>query len=839
MPAQFFKLSKRLIKACPDDWIVTPNERLAREFTRAYDAHRFELGQSAWATPRVASINRFIAARAAQSPACSDPRQPLSADAELLLWQEVADTDSAAFCELAADAWRLLHAYRIGLDDEAFGGTANARTFRRWARRFRARLRADSLVTQAELADRLPGATERLHMVAFDVITPQVADFLRRTEAAGGVVRHHLPRAMRNGPRKRVQTDGRSAEIHAAAQWARRVLTRYPTAHIGIVFPYLTDAYFAIAHTFEVEFADAPGAVDISGGTPLGEQPIWRDAARLLRLATGEIGHRELERLRLSAWLDLGTPLKLPRDIPEMLQMQHLTTASEVLRELAGRARECPRRQSFAGWIETFRSLLAIVGWNGSNAASGQYQAFVQLSESLQRFSRISQLPGLSGADALQTLQRLLSNRLFAPERPPAPVQVLGYLETAGLVFTHLWVAGLQDTAWPAAPSPNPLLPIPLQRHHGVPRSDHAMEAGFAMNQTRLWQRASRYMVTSHAVDDGDEQHRCSSLVETIAPSPVGKLIPGYRQRRHPWLSEPVEARLDPVTEVRGSALQETLTHGGTSVLRDQAQCPFRAWAVHRLNLVETRDAQNFPDALERGTLIHEALCELYANGTRPFGEADMERAVTAALAGNLGQAPDLYRHNEQLRVRRLLRAWVDFEARRPDFSIVGLERKAGLVLPGLQLTLRIDRIDRDPETGLQVVIDYKTGNVSARPLQADRLTEPQLPMYALTDAGIRSTLYAQVGSNAMALKGLASEEIDLGKSRVQKLPRADWDALTARWKIQVEALAGEFRAGYAAVQPSSPSVCDHCHLPSFCRVYAGARAAAVNAEPGSRREAP
>ena len=819
--AQFFKLSRRLVKACPGDWILTPNERLAREFRQAYDAEQLTHGKRAWTTPRVASINHFIKAGAAQCLPFSDRPKLLSPEAELLLWQELGERESERLCALAADAWRLVHAYRVDLDDEAFAATINSRMFRRWARRFRERLRQAGLITQAELADLLPGNAQRLHLVAFDVVTPQVVDFLRRSERAGGVVRQHQPGAMRNGPQKRVESGNRASEIHAAAQWARRVLARYPTAHIGVVFPYLTDAYFAIVHAFGVEFADAPEAVNISGGTPLREQPIWRDAELILRLALAEISHREWQRVQHSRWLTLGTPLAMPAESPEMLHVTHLSRASGVLRRLASRSREFPHRQSFGLWVDAFRSLLALAGWSASNTASVQYQAYRQLTDCLERYSGFEQLPNLTGADALQTLERLLSSRLFAPQRPPAPVQVLGYLETTGLVFSHLWAAGLQDTAWPASPRPNPLLPVALQRLHGVPRTDHLMEGEFATEQMRRWRRACRYLVVSHAVDDSEERHRCSSLVESIPPITIERLVPRFRVRRHPWLSVPPRGTLQPVTQAWGSPVQGTVTRGGTSLLRDQAQCPFRAWAIHRLGLTEAREPHNYPDAIERGILVHDALFALYSEGAGGFTAAQIERAVAATLNKRLRPAPEIFRQHEGVRIRRLLQAWVDFDSKRPDFSIVGLERKERLALPGLELTLRIDRIDRDTKTNAHIVIDYKTGNVTAKGLLAERLTEPQLPMYALTDPTIRSTLYAQIGSDTVTFKGLASDEMTLGKARVQPLSKEEWEDLTARWRSQIEALARAFRAGHAALDPSSRSVCDNCHLPSFCRVYA------------------
>ena len=129
---------------------------------------------------------------------------------------------------------------------------------------------------------------------------------------------------------------------------------------------------------------------------------------------------------------------------------------------------------------------------------------------------------------------------------------------------------------------------------------------------------------------------------------------------------------------------------------------------------------------------------------------------------------------------------------------------------------MRIDRLDRDDATGAKIVIDYKTGALAVNRLVAERLTEPQLPMYALTDNAIQAVLFARVGDEDVRLDGWSGEGLRPGKS-----PDGGWELLRARWRTQVEALVGEFRNGEAEVQPSDPQVCRYCHLPSLCRVNA------------------
>ena len=841
MPIHFFHLSEALIHACPQDWVLTPNERLAREFRRAYDQLQLNQGKTAWARPQVASIASYVRSAYERSAPLGKRRVPLAAEAELLLWQELADEDCLPLCELAADAWRLLHGYRLGLDGEAFSRTLNARTFRNWAKRFRARLNEARLIAGAQLADAIPGERERLHLVAFDEIPPQLADLLQRTERAGGEVLRHAPAALPAQSQQRLEAASRAEEIHLAAQWARRTLAQDAAARIGIVFPYLADAYFAISHAFGAEFADAPGALDISGGIPLTETPIWRAAHLLLRLATEGIGSAELKTLKQSPYLHLagkprsassGTPsaskgenpdrrLNLPRDLPETARLADLSKASGPLRKLAGQAAKLPRRQSFAGWMEDFRALLALAGWGAAGAGSVQYQAQRQLAECLDRYAIFEPLPSLSAEEALQTLQTLLSGRLFAPERPPAPVQVLGYLETTGLAFSHLWIAGMADTAWPAAPSPNPLLPIPMQRSHGVPRVDHQAEAAFARERMAHWKQASPHLLFSHGLSEGEEGHQCSALTVHIPPIPAEQLMPGLRVRRHPWLAEPPQAELQPVTEHCGTPVGKASARGGSSLLRDQAQCPFRAWAVHRLKLQESRSPQIYPDALDRGILIHDALFKLYEDGGNFKDPERIEEAAAAAVDERLGRAPELYRRHERERLRRLLSLWAELDARRPDFQVVGLEQEVHLQLPGLELSLRIDRIDQDSASGHWILIDYKTGQVSPKRLLEDRLIDPQLPIYALADDRIRATLFAQIGADRPRLAGLCDPDIGIELPRSPPLPNGDWDAQVERWRKQLETLAEEYRTGCAAVAPANQYICGNCHLSSFCRVGA------------------
>ena len=790
MPIHFARLPPELADAALYEPLITPNERLAREAAAACNQRQIDRGCSAWPKPRTQSLRRYLRG-------CFDAAETgvevLSAEAELLLWRDEAQADSLHLAELAAEAWALALLWRIDMEAPAFAETANGRLFQRWAARFRAQLNANNWVTEAQLADLATAGQDSLHLLGFERIEPQITDFLRRVERAGGRIHHHAPAESTAASEVRVGLDSRADEISAAAQWARQMLAADEDARIGVVFPYLTDAYHAIDHAFGVEFADAREAFDISGGLPLAQQPVWRSADALLA--------------HLMEPAD-GTPG--PLSTSPFLELSDLPTGSDNPLEPGW----ADNQQPFGTWVATFHRILRQANW-GANAGSVQYQALQGVRERLDHYSQLAQRPQIDAAEALQTLRDLLGAQDFAPERRPAPIQVLGYLETTGLQFSHLWVAGLSDSSWPANPSPNPLIPMALQKRCGVPRIDHQSEGEFARQRMQHWRNACRSFIASWPQEDTDGPHGCSALIKPLREIPVSEAIAGHRRRHHPWLTSLPPIESEAAAPDRATPFEAEIRKG-TAVIRDQAQCPFRAWAIHRLGLTADDRPEPFADAMTRGIVVHDAFFALYQNHERPFSADDIDDAVEATLEQHLKNTPALFRAHENNRIAAILNAWIKHEAKRPEFTVVGLEQEAELRLPGAQFNLRIDRIDQDRGSGAKIVIDYKTGVLSVNRLVGDRLTEPQLPMYALTDADIQAVLFAKVGDEAVRLDGWSDDGLRPGKS-----PEGGWERLRERWQTQIESLIEEFRTGEAAVMPHDPQVCRYCHLPSLCRINA------------------
>ena len=149
---------------------------------------------------------------------------------------------------------------------------------------------------------------------------------------------------------------------------------------------------------------------------------------------------------------------------------------------------------------------------------SDEYQCVEAWRELLAGLSHLDLILGPVAFDtALETVGRLAAERLFQPETPPVPVQVMGVLESTALEFDHLFVLGLHAEVWPRPARPNPLLPIELQRRVSAPGSGPEWELGFAQRMTEGWRRAAPQIVFCWPAAEGDRM---------LAPSPLLSGLP-------------------------------------------------------------------------------------------------------------------------------------------------------------------------------------------------------------------------------------------------------------------------------------------------------------------------
>ncbi len=839
--------------------VVTPNRRLAQELGREFDELQASRGLAVWEAPDILPFAGFVERLYVEALYCDRvPELPmlLSAAQERELWEAAirASEHGAALLavpQAAADcrrAWELAHAWRIAGALSSFPGNEDARAFAAWARDYARRCDRAGGTDAARLPDIVAPLLEHaalrkpdvLVAYAFDVATPQEQGFLGACAARGIEVRSCGPQAAESAPKRMVFQSARH-ELEAAAQWARARLEE-GARRVGVVVPDLHGRRKEVARVFARVMDPAhnlPGRAaraapfNLSLGAPLAHYPLVHAALSILELALREVpfergsrlvrspfvGGAEIEmaararldvalRRRAPAFLTLGRLVALVEDCP--LLRARLEALFALAREAAGGER------SPHDWARRFSALLEAAGFPSRSLDSVEFQARAKLNEALAELASLERVaPRMSAARALARLEHLCRDTLFQPETPDAPVQVLGVLESAGLTFDALWVSGLSDEAWPLAARPNPFIPQALQKKAGIPEASADTALARGRRITEGWLRAAPEVVVSHPAREDDRELRVSPLVAGVAavapPAPSGPrcrdLI--FRARR-------VEA----VADGQAPPLARAQVRAGVRVLSDQAACPFRAFAHHRLAAAALEAPLPGPDARVRGNLLHALMKQLWdeLEGSERLAqdcEPAIERAAAAAVSEERLEEP--FAALERARLAKIAREWLEVERGRDPFSVVATEAPRMLRAGGLEFTGRIDRMDRLASGG-HALIDYKTGWTSRRDWLGERPEEPQLPLYAVNAAeDIAAIAFAKLKAGELRFSGYAREKgllpgVDLYR---------DWDGLVAGWRRELDALGAGFAAGNARVDPKRGlQTCRGCDLQPLCRVH-------------------
>jgi probable DNA repair protein len=642
-------------------------------------------------------------------------------------------------------------------------------------------------------------------------------------------------------------------ELDAAAQWARARLEA-GAKRIGVVVPELGQRRREVVRVFSRTMQPAhnlPGnerkalPFNISLGAPLADYPLVRAALSILELAAGEIPFDQASKLNRSPFIG-GAEMEMAKRALLDAALRKRAPARVTLGKLVGFIEGCPvlrqrlealfsvpKKDSVSphDWGRHFTALLDAAGFPERSLDSDEFQARAKFNQTLAEFAKLERVaPKMAFGQALARLRRLRADTLFQPETPDAPIQVLGVLESAGLEFDALWVSGLTDDAWPLHARPNPFIPPALQRKAGIPEASAEATLERGKRITEGWLGAAPEVVVSYPVREKDRDLIGSPLISGVS-SPLETPETGTTARYRDRIF--TARRIEAIEDERAPALSTTTPKGGTRILSDQAACPFRAFAKHRLNAETLEEPVEGLDARARGLLLHTLMKELWtelqgSTGLQGNVEPAIERAANAAVAEAALEEP--FAGLETKRLAKLAREWLEVERQREPFEVVAMEEKRKLTVSSLELNGRIDRMDK-LDAGGHALIDYKTGRPTPNDWLNERPDDPQLPLYALNSKEvIDAVAFAKLKTGEMRYMGFSRRKDLIPDVK----PAKDWDSLVAGWKKELDALGSGFASGDARVDPKKLlHTCRTCDLQPLCRVYER-----VNALEGAEQDA-
>jgi len=857
--------------------LIAPTNRLSRTLLNQYAASQIEQGKTVWETPNCLPWSAWCRRQWREIVFQKElSTLALNSYQQQWLWQQIIQASPVAKTLLqtiqtasqASQAYALCKAWCIPVFPDATYLNDDAYAFKSWVLEYEKRLKESDWIDDANLPDSLTeqinkqkDCDERIALLGFDDITPQQQKLIDALKSKGAEVVEITPDKRNKTVSVGAFADTR-AEINSAANWARQILIDEPTASIGIVTPGLKPQRQAFVYGFDevlnteqlLGHDEKHKPYTISLGRPLAHYPLIHTALTILSLGKRKIPLNGLSSLLRSAFIKGANHERIERanfdarlrEIGE--QTLSLTTVFSIethhcnehqqchefienLKAFDIHYLSCSKKQTMHAWAKTFSDLLKQFSWPGERTPnSDEYQTIAAWQDALTQFATLDNvLKPVNYTTALGQLTRIINDISFQPETIETPIQILGTTGAAGMQFDYLWIMGLHDQVWPQVLQPNPFIPLNLQREVKLPHASADKQLALTRQLTDNLVQSARIVVMSYPQHDGDRSLRASPIIQPFIENSTALNIHYQTDYKKQVLdSQQLEKFID---DTAPAIAKGQSVSGGTAIFKDQAACPFRSFARHRLYAkgLETTGIGLSP--AERGTLVHNALQYLWqrlkdSDNLAQRSDEELVKtintAVIQAIKQQIKQQPETFTERftqlEQQRLVQLLGEWLEIEKDRTAFKVKTTEQWHTVTFNDFKIHLRIDRID-ELANGRLIIIDYKTGQARISDWDTDRPNDPQLPFYAITSQGeIAALVFARVKRGVLQFVGVAKDD-DL-IPRVKPDPEKQWTDMITDWETVLIQLANEFREGKAAVTPKDIYACRYCDLHAFCRIH-------------------
>ena len=843
--------------------IVTPSRLLADVAYQQFTLQQLKRGHDSWERPSIMSMGAWLTSAWQDARyRWTDVPTLLSPSQEHLLWKQIIQRDGGDLFDVDATARAASHAaktladWEIPAEGEHWNDGSDALQFARWLKLFGRECRRNGWITRAALWQQLPqwisrGAGSASGKIAFPVVQSVFPAFRRILAELGDRALTSYPGCATPARSIPVQSfDDFSYELDFAARCARLHFEHDSSKSIGILIPDLAAHRASVERAFQQVFYPAacraliderfqgvslesrPFRLDTS--IPLAAEPVVSSALLLLQLAKDRIPISEASAILRSPWLPGEADERSLRAIAD-IELRRKRELDVARRDMEYVSRRCPQLaqiwrnlapvvernkslDTFAGWSRFIGWLLQAAGWPGDQELSNAEQNTIEAWKN--SLSQLGALSLVSDAVSFETAVRELRILLrTGSERGSllAPIQILDPSQAIGLEFDVALLLGMSEEFWPPASFASPLVPLKLQRERGVSASSPQIL------------RAERQRMTASIFAVAPD------LIATFSgrPSPlIGEFVSDSTKietwvGKTPWQSFKPALLEESDDSVAPHYQSSATTRGGTSIIKAQSLCPFRAFSEFRLQAGSLEEGCLGLDSRERGGNLHQALELVWQrlqtrDQLRATPQNELEQLVESAAKQAVTRPPSssfakIVATVEIERLKAVILDWLAIERERQhNFKVETIEQEKYFDLAGLRVRLRLDRIDRLCG-GELLLIDYKSGELTVSKLDGERPEEPQLFVYAASlEEDVAGLFFGQLKAREARLKGISKTRQIAGPgNQVSK----DWYAFLLQGKRKVYQLAEQFRNGYAAVDPLK-GACDYCAQKPFCRIY-------------------
>ncbi len=879
--------------------VVVDVQRLQHLVADEYNRSMLVENHKAWATPEVFTLNTWLGRLWSRYELSGDKtistllspgqakeiwenviaehvRKEYQTGYEYLLWHITATANQVK------DAYGLLCSYDMKLERYPDEVSADVTHFRIWLKAYLRTLGARNCIDYERLADQISKVAGEIFgnnqpkvvFAGIDTWTPQLERLIDSIRQSGGSI-EILDYNTGNQPAQPtlLEFDTTDDELEACARWVRATVQASPEIHrVGIVAPNLKeigprlsrrlaallnpDAVMESRQTHTYSF-------HVTLGNALSDAPIVVDAMNLLELIRQDVPVEVMSSIllsdRIKDWESeaagrstLAAQLnEIGGDrlsIENVIQLaSHHHNSCEKLVRMLKNAKQLHAKQPdyanyahwgqfFMEWIKNFQSEKKGVGSFGID----EWQAYESWVSVVQGLSELGFVASRCKVDtALAKLIRRVSESSVQPRAVRTSVQVGEYRAMAGQSFTHLWMLGMNDKNMPGSPQPNPFLPISLQKSHAIAMSSAAaLHAQVQKRYDRIVSSAKNVVQSYARLDGGEHFQKSSFLVQpqSFDFNQSDKLseyedFQSIIAKEFVNCEQFVDWQAPPVVQL------DRFTSGGTSLLKDQSNCPFRAFASHRLHLKQASTMSVGVTRLARGSMVHRLMERLHRifptheslQNAEKSGELEAEIKINARAVVEENCAKLVRPYSEDVAaveiavLINLAGDLITSELISPEYKIWEVEHATDISLAGMTLNLRIDRIDEvtNGKTTNFKLIDYKSGNCAIRDVAGARPKDPQLAIYAVAflqkDREVDDVVYIQLKDGKLKNRFSWSEYYKRNQKNIDPVD-VEFGRRERGWEQKLDKLAAQYVAGEASANPL-PYACEYCHVPRVCRI--------------------
>ena len=844
--------------------VITATQRLARYLVSESALNRSSVSRF----PKILSLDAWLRQEWRQQAETSETPRRLLVNSEVeALWREVIsryEPQTNAFSLLQPEAAAALAArcraslkdHRVPVASEqvrtSFASELDTACFLKWLDRVDIRLKHEGWVMPEDLPELIANEKkERDSEVWFLSEETPVPSVETALSSRFTVTRWFHSESIESG----ISTVGhptREAEIAAAAKWGFHqhennlmsaiVLTDYQRDR-----PLLEHELRELFGSSDQVFTDLP--VNFSRGVELAKVPMFRDALLLLGLIVQDLGRADLIALLRSpffGWLNTDRNDKATvithlfsskraafelRHVLEALGKVVPKSPLETALSAARVDRLSSVRLSASKWRDRVSALLQTAGWpSAAGLDSVEYQQ-LELVDGLFDEIEANSLDNEPYPLTLfiSRLRSVLSEKLFQPQTDVGKLQVMSLADTSGLPFEAIRIVGATFESLPSKPSLLSFIPWEICRAYQISKIDEETHDKVTARLIGQLNSVGEVSCSYHRVSDGAAKlaSRFCDLSCDEAPS---------QARGDKGIVVPLESIDDSVGLATNLPNQQA---GGVSLLEQQASCPLKAHLNHKLGIRPLEGEAEGLTPGERGGVLHEGLKHLFSSLrtsdqinllTAVDREVLIEAAADEAARGL--KAPVRERVGlstldlERQRLIGILAAWLEVEGSRDiSFTVELSEESLEWDCDGLNLSLKVDRVDR-LSTGQRIVIDYKSSaGQSAIDWSQSPLKSPQLPCYSQVITDVETIAIGQVSINEPDYLTLGADIglDDADKKSKKAMDRAGVSELAGlkdQWLVDLRSLVSAFVNGSGTPTPS-PNACRYCHYAAICRAHA------------------